>query len=1279
MSPLRPRIRFSRRRAGALLSALVLVAAALALALWAATRALQPRLARERVEAALASVLGRPVRVERVGLELWRGRVVLDGLAVAAGDGWADGVLLQARRLIVGVQLASLWRRELVLGVVLEQPAVRLAAEVGPPGRAWPPWVADRVVVGPLTVVLGALETRGAEVEYRAAGRDLALAATGLDARIAPGGDRVDVRLRVARLAASGPHGPLGLDEVSAEGALTADQIRLTYARGRLAGELLEVSGRIEDPAGAARLALDVRGRLALAVLARWGVAPAFEGTARLQGHVGGTAAVPTLSAQLAVPTLVVTVGGRSVEARRVQAHLTWDGRHLALTEATALTLGGRLHGSLSIPRDDPAGAVLSLQAERLELPALQRLAGRELGLHGAVSARLELSADLRRPLAGQGRVQVEASGVVLPAVLAPLGPGTVTVRGRLGAGGLDVERAEGRWAGAHLEASGRAGPGGAERLRVTLAGDLARLAALAGRSGVSGQARLEAEVRGPWTAPRVTGDVELAPLAVGGTRLDRVWLPFAYTDGVAIVEEGRVSLGPAAATLAARVALPVGRLDPATLEAAPLHAELRAPAFDLDALSAWLPPGWPVSGRVAVRARVEGTLGSWRVLGEANAPRLAVRGRAVEAVSVTFAADSRRVALHRVSARVLGLPLVASGEWPWQGTGRFSAEVPGAELETLRAPWPALQPSGHLAGRAEITVDAGRVGGTASLTAGAVTVAGIRLGDGRVTATLLDGRLQAAAQFPGAGVTATVRGPADGSPLAVHLEARDVDAGPVLARWVPAPTAAAARGSLVADLAVPPAEPAAARGSVRVEPLEVALAGETWRAQGPVLIERVPGATRISRAALASRIGSLVVAGSVEDSGLVHGTVRGRLPLDILPALHPGVRAADGRLDLTLNVDGRLPAPEAGGEATLSASQVVLAGLDAPLRDVEARLALAAGGLRLVDATARLSGGTLRARGDVTLRGIEVGGYRIELTARQVAVEPIEGLATVWDADLELAGTPGRGRVRGEARLLRGAYDRDLSLVRLVLERRPAAVPAVGGLNLDVRLALEDRLTVSTDPARLRVGGALQLQGTTAAPVVFGTLAAREGQLVFRGHRFELTHAVARFVDPRRIDPFLDVQATSRIQTYDVTLTITGRTDDLEVRLTSSPALPDEDLLALVAFGRTREQLARAGPGIVVGEAAGLLVRELFGVQPGRAGLDVLEVDRAPDSGQTTVRVGKQVSPRTLVVYSQGVEQTDHRRLRIEYQVVGPLAVAGEQDFRGGFGADILVRLRFR
>jgi translocation and assembly module TamB len=336
-------------------------------------------------------------------------------------------------------------------------------------------------------------------------------------------------------------------------------------------------------------------------------------------------------------------------------------------------------------------------------------------------------------------------------------------------------------------------------------------------------------------------------------------------------------------------------------------------------------------------------------------------------------------------------------------------------------------------------------------------------------------------------------------------------------------------------------------------------------------------------------------------------------------------------------------------------------------------------GGLRLVDASAAFGGGTLTARGDVALAGARVRGYGVEVTARGVAVEPLDGLHTSWDADLEVVGGPARGLVRGEGRLLRGHYDRDLSLARLILQRRPAGAPAAGGLQLDVRLALQDNLTVTTDVARLRAGGTLQVQGTTGAPVVFGTLTAREGQLVFRRHRFEVTHAAARFLDPRQIDPILDVQATTRIRTYDVRLQVSGRPENLEVRLTSTPPLPEEDLLTLVAFGVTRDQLAESGGGVLVGEAAGLLVRELFGAQAGQTGLDVLEVERGPESGATTLRVGKEIAPRTLVVFSQGVENTDERKLRIEYQVIGPLGVAGEQDFRGGFGADVFLRVRFR
>lgn len=80
--------------------------------------------------------------------------------------------------------------------------------------------------------------------------------------------------------------------------------------------------------AGAARLALAVRGRVSLSALTRLGLAPiALGGTARVQGDVGGTAASPTVAVRLAVPSLKVD----AVEARKVEGRLGWDGAVLAV------------------------------------------------------------------------------------------------------------------------------------------------------------------------------------------------------------------------------------------------------------------------------------------------------------------------------------------------------------------------------------------------------------------------------------------------------------------------------------------------------------------------------------------------------------------------------------------------------------------------------------------------------------------------------------------------------------------------------------------------------------------------------------------------------------------------------------------------------------------------------------------------------------------------------------------------------------------------------------
>jgi translocation and assembly module TamB len=231
----------------------------------------------------------------------------------------------------------------------------------------------------------------------------------------------------------------------------------------------------------------------------------------------------------------------------------------------------------------------------------------------------------------------------------------------------------------------------------------------------------------------------------------------------------------------------------------------------------------------------------------------------------------------------------------------------------------------------------------------------------------------------------------------------------------------------------------------------------------------------------------------------------------------------------------------------------------------------------------------------------------------------------------------------------------------------------------LRIALKLNDNLVVETNIARLRVGGTLSLEGSTAEPILFGTVESQEGRITFRKHRFTVVSAAARFTDPRRIYPILDVTAATRIRTYDVTMRVSGPPEELLVRLSSTPPLDQEDLLTLVTLGATRSEIGSSAAGIVAAEAAQLLVEDLVGVRSSSIGLDRIELGTVGGQGQEQLRVGARLTEDVKVIYAQGLAGDSRRVLRIEYQVIGPLFLAGEQDFQGGYGGDLLLRLRMR
>ena len=81
-------------------------------------------------------------------------------------------------------------------------------------------------------------------------------------------------------------------------------------------------------------------------------------------------------------------------------------------------------------------------------------------------------------------------------------------------------------------------------------------------------------------------------------------------------------------------------------------------------------------------------------------------------------------------------------------------------------------------------------------------------------------------------------------------------------------------------------------------------------------------------------------------------------------------------------------------------------------------------------------------------------------------------------------------------------------------------------------------------------------------------------GELHFQERTYVVDRGVITFTGERTIEPNLDILATTSVGGYDITLRVSGETGKTETTLTSDPALPEPDILALLVTGKTMEEI---------------------------------------------------------------------------------------------------------
>ena len=396
-----------------------------------------------------------------------------------------------------------------------------------------------------------------------------------------------------------------------------------------------------------------------------------------------------------------------------------------------------------------------------------------------------------------------------------------------------------------------------------------------------------------------------------------------------------------------------------------------------------------------------------------------------------------------------------------------------------------------------------------------------------------------------------------------------------------------------------------------------------------------------------------LTLAGTVPfgGTGRLDARAGGMLDLAMLdPLLAAGGRRVRGKADLALGLGGTLAAPRLNGTARLTGGEVRDAALGVSLSGIAATVQAEGDTIRLTQFTAQAGPGTLSGGGTIGLSGARP--VALALRAANARLLSSDLITAFTDLDLTLSGALTTRLALGGTVLVRQADIRvperlpNSVVVLLVREAgKPFVPPPPARPMPDIALALTlnapERIFLRGRGLDVELGGRIVFGGTAANPVPQGELRLRRGTFSLAGQSLALTEGSIAFAGGDLTDPAVKLVATSQTAALTATVTVSGGVSNPKIALSSTPDLPQDEILAQLLFN---SYVARLNPFQVAQIAAALA--SLSGVSSpigdplegirSTLGLDRLSVGTGRGGGPV-LEAGRYLAPGVHVGVKQG------------------------------------------
>ena len=424
--------------------------------------------------------------------------------------------------------------------------------------------------------------------------------------------------------------------------------------------------------------------------------------------------------------------------------------------------------------------------------------------------------------------------------------------------------------------------------------------------------------------------------------------------------------------------------------------------------------------------------------------------------------------------------------------------------------------------------------------------------------------------------------------------------------------------------------------------------------------------------------------------------SMAGRVNLGLAKGLVP-LLDAHGAADVRINVEGTISSPTIIGRAGFQDVSAVYGDFPTGLSHVTGEIVFDRSRAIFDNVSAQSGGGNLTLRGSVSY-GDGPFRFDVDAVAPHMRIRYPVGMSWLAGGTLHISGTSEGAVLSGNIQVERLLFAQNVDLATLLTASQgsvqgPATSSAfLRNLQFDIGASTTPNARMEWTGAHVEMEGTMRLRGTWDRPILLGNVHLLNGDMTFRGNKYTLSRGDIIFSNPFRLDPILNVQATTVIDQYEITLDFSGPGSNLVLSYRSDPPLPDTDIIALLALGSTGTEsaLRSSSAQTTQGYGATALLSEAISSQLGGRierlfGITKFRVDpflagtASEQSAAARVTIEEQVGKALTVTYSTNAASQQEQVIQVVYAVRRDISIIALRDINGTFSLSVEFTKHFK